>query len=292
MLLHKIDNAIYRGIKMSSVDFSKIQNYIGDTIGINIPLTKKLMVETRLLKRLKALKMTNYDEYTKYLFSKEGQSIEIPRFIDCITTNKTDFFREEDHFDFLVKNVYPDLIKKFRFKEINLWSAAASTGVEAYTIAMITDNYLLNYSGINFNILASDISEQVLNIGKRAVYSIEDCKPITGIFKKRYCLISKDKEKPTVRIKKYLRQKVNFNIINLIDDNYEIEKLYHVIFLRNVMIYFNMETQLSILKKLYKYLHPEGYLFLGHSEKVPESLSLFKRVGPSIYVKKEKTFNG
>lgn len=277
--------------KMSQKTFKKLKDYIEGNIGICIPQTKKIMVESRLLKRLRLLKINTYEEYVKYLFSKEGVSEEIPRFIECITTNKTDFFREVEHFNILFDRVLPEISKLDDTREIRMWSGASSTGEEAYTMAMFAEEFLENNLGLKYKILATDISERVLNAGEKAVYPLSTGEPIPLKFKRKYCLISKDKENPTLRIKKKLRDKVMFRHINLTSDSYKVKKLYHVIFLRNVMIYFNKETQKEILNNLYTHLHPEGYLFLGHSENLPDNTIPFKRVGPSVYVKKEKVVN-
>ncbi len=279
----------YKSIErnMSKNTFRKFKEFIESNIGICIPDAKKIMVESRLLKRLKALNFSSYDDYLEYFLSINGQKDELPRFVECITTNKTDFFREVAHFDFLRDQVLPELNSSTHEKEIRLWSAAASTGAEAYTMAMFVEEYLEVNPVKSYKILATDISEEVLNVGKNAVYSQEVCEPIPTIIKKKYCLISKNRNNPTILMSKKLREKIIFRTLNLISESYQVEKMYHVIFLRNVMIYFNKETQTKILNNLYKHLHPDGYLFLGHSENLADNSLPFKRVGPSIYVKKE-----
>lgn len=273
---------------MSNKTFYRLKDFIESHIGICIPESKKVLVESRLLKRLRVLEMDNFDDYTNYLFSIQGEQDEIPRFVECITTNKTDFFREDDHFKYLTNHVYPELLQNNKtIRLIRLWSAASSIGEEAYTMAMVTHDYLLGRPGIDFKILATDISEEVLKIGRNAVYPILDAKPIPQKFLKRYCLKSKNNEKPTFRIVNELRRKVMFKPINLTTESYMITKKYNVIFLRNVMIYFNKETQNLILNNLYNHLEDDGYLFLGHSENLPSNNIPFKRVGPSIYVKKD-----
>lgn len=278
--------------KMTQKTFKMLKEFIEGHIGICIPQAKKVMVESRLLKRLRILKINTYEEYANYLFSPEGKTEEVPRFIECITTNKTDFFREVEHFTILLNKVLPEISKLDGLKEIRLWSGASSTGEEAYTMAMFTEEFLEDFSWLRYRILATDISERVLHTGEKAVYPLAAGDPIPMNFKRKFCLISKDKENPTIRIKKKLRDRVMFRHINLTSDSYKVKKLYHVIFLRNVMIYFNKETQKEILHNLYTHLHPEGYLFLGHSENLPDNTIPFKRVGPSVYVKKEKVVNG
>lgn len=273
---------------MNQKTFIRFKVYIENKIGIRIPDTKKIMVESRLYRRLKALRIGTFKEYEEFFFSEKGQRDEVPRFIECITTNKTDFFREADHFEYLKTNVIPELCKIDSINEIRLWSGASSTGEEAYSMAMLMEDLLKVHPGISYKILATDISEKVLQQGRKAIYYQDICAPIPLKYKKAYCLKSKDIENPTVRIKQELRKRVIFKSINLTDDTYNISKKYHIIFLRNVMIYFNKETQSKILNNIYKHLHPMGYLFLGHSENLPSNSIPFKRVGASIYVKKER----
>lgn len=272
---------------MSHKTFNKFKNYIESNIGITIPDTKKVMVESRLLKRLRSLNYDNYEDYSDYFFSIEGELNEVPRFIECITTNKTDFFREIDHFNYLTSHVYPSLIKENSIKELRLWSAASSIGEEAYTMAMITDQYLKTFPGCHFKILATDISEKVLEVGRKAIYPMGDIDPIPLNMRKRYCLRSRGQDNPTFRVTKDLRRCVNFKRFNLKEESYNVRKLYHVIFLRNVMIYFNKDMQRHIINNLYRHLHPNGYLFLGHSENMPDNKLPFKRIGASIYIKED-----
>lgn len=272
---------------MTQKTFERFKRYIEGNIGICIPQAKKVMVESRLLKRLRILGLKDFKEYEIFFFSPQGQSDEAPRFIEAITTNKTDFFREVDHFNILTETVLPHVARFLDNNEIRLWSAASSTGEEAYTMAMFLEEFISKNLGLKYKILATDISEKVLNKGHKAIYPLADGDPIPMDFKKKYCLISKKKDEPTLRIKKKLRDKVMFRHINLTSESYKVKKIYHVIFLRNVMIYFNKDTQREILNNLYTHLHEEGFLFLGHSENLPGHDIPFKRVGPSVYMKKE-----
>lgn len=271
---------------MSQKTFERFKSYIEGHIGIQIPQAKKVMVESRLLKRLRILKLNSFGDYENYFFSIQGQEDEVPRFTEAITTNKTDFFREVDHFNILQSTVLPHVVNYLDKNEIRLWSAASSSGEEAYTMAMFVEEFISENPGYRYKILATDISEKVLNHGHKAVYPLADGAPIPMDFKRKYCLVSKKSDEPTLRIKKHLRDRVMFRQINLTSDSYKIKKIYHVIFLRNVMIYFNKDTQAEILNNLYSHLHDEGYLFLGHSENLPGAEMPFVRVGPSVYKKK------
>lgn len=263
---------------MTSNTYIKFKTFIESYIGIKIPKTKKVLLETRILKRMKALNIQTFKEYEDYFFNDKNQSNELPFFVDSITTNKTDFFRENEHFKFLSAIIQSNFsLKK---TSLNVWSAAASNGAEAYSLAMI-----LSEAEINFKILATDISTEVLNVGKLGIYKEDFCRPIPIDFKKKYCMYSKNRKDKTIRIRSELRNKVLFKELNLMNRNYNLTQNYHIIFLRNVLIYFNKETQNNIIEKVISYLHIGGYLFLGHSENFDRDSISLKRVGPSIYQK-------
>ena len=268
---------------MSDKTFQSFKVFIESHIGIKIVDVKKVMIESRLMPRLKALEINNFKEYEEYFFSPEGQLVELSHFVDMVTTNKTDFFRENDHFKFLEENILPSFSKIATKETIRFWSAAASIGEEAYTIAMILENYRQKDNYIKYKVLATDISEKVLKKGRDGIYPFEDSNPIPLEYKKKYCLKSKDGK--TIKICSLLKNKVSFKNLNLTQDSYRLNKKYHVIFLRNVLIYFDHETQTKIISNMIKHLHNDGYLILGMSENVVDKSLPIKRVGASIYTK-------
>jgi chemotaxis protein methyltransferase CheR len=248
-----------------------------------MPPTKRVMVETRLRRRLRALGMTSFADYANRIFGPQVDEEEIVHLIDAITTNKTDFFREPSHFDYLVREALPTLLRERDSSALfTLWSAASSTGEEPYTLAMVLDGFAEARS-INWRIVASDVSTQVLARAQRAIYPEALAEPIPPVLRYKYLLRSRDREKGLVRIVPRLRQKVNFLRVNLLSSHYDIPKPVDVIFCRNVFIYFNRQTQGQILERFCGYLRPGGYVFLGHSETVNGISVSLVQVAPTVY---------
>jgi len=276
---------------LSIETFRELGNFIHSQIGIKMPDAKRTMVESRLHKRLLALDIKSYKEYCKYLFSAQGIERELPEFINQITTNKTDFFREPGHFTFLMEHALPEIAKrceKNNTNRISMWCAACSRGHEPYTVAMIMNEFLRNHPRVSLSssILATDISTQVLDVAKKAVYSHDEIEPVPMEMRKRYLLRSKNRKKDLVRINPELRKMVQFNWINLIKDTLKIREPMDVIFCRNVMIYFDKPTQEKLIKNLCSHLKSKGYLFVGHSEVLNCSNTPLVPMGHAIYHKR------
>lgn len=268
---------------LSETDFNRLRKAVYDHSGINLTLKKKQMVEGRLRKRVKALGLSGYDEYFSLLFGNDAVSAEFVNLIDVITTNKTDFFREPDHFTFLADDCLPELLLKG--KTVNVWSAACSTGEEAWSIAM-TLSYLQekNFT-MDFHIYASDISTTVLRTAARAVYEEYKADSIPEVLKKKYLMRSKDRRKKLVRISPEVRSRVRFIHINLKKNFSRITGKMDIIFCRNVIIYFNRNTQTDILNRLVSHIRPGGYLFLGHSESIHGMELPVYQVRPTVFRK-------
>ena len=271
---------------MTNIQFNRLSNFIISNYGIKLPLSKKTMLESRLQKRLKALNISNFTEYCSYVFSAEGQQLEPAHLIDVVTTNKTDFFREAVHFDFLSDEVLPKYVKEDRVsKPFRIWSAGCSTGEEPYTIAMVLSEFSEKCVGFDFNILATDISSRALNAAASAVYTEEKVGPVPLALKKKYLLRSKDDQKKTVRIVPELRTKVTFKRFNFIDGNIDYSQNFNVVFCRNVLIYFDRPTQEKVILKLCSRLEPGGFLFLGHSESISNMNLPLKQIQPTTFKK-------
>lgn len=254
---------------LSDKDFQRLSAFIYDECGIHLPPSKKTMVEGRLRKRLRVLDMTSFRQYCDYLFSPEGMKAEHVPMIDMVTTNKTDFFREPEHFDHLVESVLPGLIHMYGLgirKELRVWSAACSSGEEPYTLAMVLSNFEERSPGFRFSILATDISTVVLDKAMRGIYDHERVEPVPLSLRKKYLMRNKDRDKGLVRIVPELRAKVKFRRLNLMDEDFGIREPMAIIFCRNVIIYFDKQTQEDLLNRLCRHLIPGGYLFMGHSE--------------------------
>jgi chemotaxis protein methyltransferase CheR len=276
-------------VAMNQKDYSRLSRFIHAEYGIMIPPVKKILLESRLQKRLRKLKIKSFKEYCDYLFSPNGKSSELTHFINQITTNKTDFFREPNHFDFLTQEVLPYLLKndKNAHNDLTVWSAGCSSGEEPYTLAIVLSEYKSKNQNLNFNfsILATDISHEVLLKAKQAIYKQSTVEPIPLMLKKKYLLKSKDKNNGVVKIIPELRQKVQLGKLNFMDKDYGIKKPVNVIFCRNVLIYFDRPTQEMILTRLCRSLKKGGYLFQGHSESIQGMDLPLKSISPTIFQK-------
>ncbi|MFP4362932.1 MAG: CheR family methyltransferase [Spirochaetia bacterium] len=269
-------------LHLSDDDFEHLSNYIQTEVGIKMPPAKRVMLESRLQKRLRALGIPSFKGYLERVFS--GDTEELVHMIDVITTNKTDFFREPDHFEFLEQHVLPSIFeKKGESYPLNVWSAGCSTGEEPYTLAMVLDRFAQSFGIKDFRITASDISSKVLEHAEQAIYSEEKIQNLSLEQKKEYFLKSKDPSARLARVKKKLRSKVSFFRLNFMDNRYHMEGKYDVIFCRNVLIYFHKENQKKILLRLGRSLKPHGYLFIGHSETMAGMDLPFISVRPTVY---------
>lgn len=273
---------------MNPETFARFKEFIETTLGIKIPPSKKIMLESRLAKRLRALKMPDYEQYCDYVFSPEGFEREIQQLIDVVTTNETDFFRENNHFDFLSSTVLPELVTKRQLSEINVWSVAASTGQESYTLAMVLEEFAKKATPFRYRILGTDISSKVLMIAKTGIYTDHQAAKIPDALKRRYCARSRNAEQKTIRFKPEIREKITFGQLNLMDDAYPIKKRYHIVFCRNVFIYFDRPTQKKVLERIYSFLAPGGYLFMGHSENIGSVQLPLTSVSSAVYKKQEQ----
>jgi len=285
--LNAADPPLVGVITMADAEFSLFSNLIYSQLGIKMPPSKKLMLTSRLNKRVKALGCGSYKDYYDFIMNERGASFEFNRMIEAVTTNKTDFFRESAHFDILVREVLPELTAGERFKrtgELKVWSAGCSTGEEAYTLAMVLSEYFPGNKR-EFNILATDISIKVLKTGVNAVYKEEAIEPLSLEMRKKYLLRGTGENSGLYRIVPELRKKVTFKQLNFMDDLFKVDRDFDFIFCRNVIIYFDKPTQVKLFEKIYNHLNPGGYLFIGSSESLFSVSDRFKPAGPTVYKK-------
>ncbi|MEI6207574.1 MAG: protein-glutamate O-methyltransferase CheR [Desulfuromonadales bacterium] len=269
-------------------EFQRFSSFIFDNVGIKMPPTKKTMLEARLQKRLKALGIGSFEEYGDFVFSQEGSASELVHLIDVVTTNKTDFFREPAHFDFMVKTALPGILQErgdVLRDPVRIWSAGCSTGEEPYTLAMVLSEFAVGRPDFRVAITASDICTQVLQTAKTAIYPEDRTDPIPLNLKKKYLMRSRDKSKSLVRISPKARSLVSFRRINFMDDELGISEKMDIIFCRNVVIYFDKPTQQTLMRKFHRQLRPGGYLFIGHSETLSGLDVDFKAVASTVYRK-------
>lgn len=275
--------------------FLTIGKMITERYGIKMPPEKKIMFQARLQRRLRELDLTSFETYATKLFGDQADSEEFAILADYISTNKTDFFREPNHFSFLTSHVLFEFFQYERLprnQKLTIWSAGCSSGQEAYSIAITLEefkrkrNFVLDYS-----IMASDISGRMLQKANAAIYPIEQVSEISLDIKHKYFLKSKSATDSTVRVIKEIRDRVEFSYLNLMSQTYPYVNKFDVVFLRNTLIYFDSKTQYYVLTKILESLKPGGFLFIGHSESLINMNLPIKSVAPSVYVKIMPDFN-
>jgi chemotaxis protein methyltransferase CheR len=275
---------IYKS-ELSDAEFRKLSQFIMTEYGIKMPFEKKIMLQSRLQKRLKALNISCFKDYIEYLFSPHGMSEEVIHMMDVVSTNKTDFFRESAHFDYLLSTALPSLYNELGIRNLKIWSAGCSSGEEPYTLAITLSEYKEIHPGFDFSILASDISTKMLQTGVNAVYPEEKVIDIPLTLKKKYLLKSKNREEKKVKIIPSLRNKVEYKRINLLELTPEHQPQFEIIFCRNVLIYFDRPIQYKILKVLCSNIIQGGFLFLGHSESITGLELPVKQLIPTVFIK-------
>lgn len=263
-------NSLGNVIELSVNDFHVVRRIVYEKIGINLTEAKKALVVSRLSKRLRELNLNTFSQYYHYLQESPGET-EI--MFNYLTTNVTRFFREQHHFESLYLECLPrwesEAGKDPLKKKIRAWSAGCSTGEEPYTLAMVLHDYFRNKREWTINILASDINTEVLGKARSGVYSHKEIEGIPYNYLKKYFKLGTGSNKGRFKVKKILRDLVDFQRINLASaEKYPSAKSMDMIFCRNVFIYFDRETRSHILERFHRGLRPGGLLFLGHSETV------------------------
>ncbi len=275
--------------RLTDRDFTRLSALIGDRVGIKLPPAKRVMVEGRLRKRVRALGLDDLTVYCRHLFEGGGLDTELVHLIDAVTTNKTDFFREVEHFELLEQRIVPDLLERRRSERsplLKVWSAASSTGAEAYTIAMVLQDLEAQRRDFRYAVLGTDISTSVLETATRAVYPEEMVAPVPAAKLGRYVMRArKAGARADVRIVPELRRRTQFARLNLMDTSYPFDRDVDVIFLRNVLIYFEKADQEAVIKRLIGHLRPGGYLLLGHSESMIGTSISLRQTAPAVFQK-------
>jgi len=265
--------------QLSEPEFKGFRQLLLAESGIQLSDVKRSLVVGRLAKRLAALEIERFKDYLS-LIQRDLQERRIA--INLLTTNETYFFREPAHFEFLAQHVAP-LLKQVR--QPRIWCGASSTGEEPYTIAMVLADAL---GHTRFEVLASDINTTVLDTARRAIYPIADAQSLPKAVRMKHCLKGVGSQEGYFQVSPAIRACVQFEVINL---NAPLPALgeFDVIFLRNVMIYFGLETKQKLLQRLVPLLRPGGHFFISHSESLHGVSTALSAVRPSVYVKKVST---
>ena len=272
------------GETLSSREFAQLRDLIYAEAGIRLGPEKKTMLEARLRRRLRALQLESCSKYCEYLFGREGMREEKIHFIDALTTNKTDFFREPRHFEWLTQQALPNLTAGSEGRPLLVWSAGCSTGEEPYTLAMVLSEYAEGRPWFSFRILATDISTAVLARAEVGIYQGEAADAVPATLRRKYTMRSREAGS-RFRIVPELRRLIEFRRLNLMDGDYGLGEKADAIFCRNVIIYFDRQTQEAILGKLCRCLAPGGYLFVGHSETLHGMSLPVTPMAPALYRK-------
>lgn len=266
-------------VALKKNEFEWISRFLYERTGIALNDGKQALVMGRLDKRLRKRNLLSYSEYFA-LLGRPGYEDETTVAIDLLTTNETYFFREPKHFDFLKNVAFPQYQRQ---KQIRIWSAASSSGEEAYTIAMTLAEY---FQGSDWEVIGTDISTRMLEKAQRGLYPMVAADKIPRTLLKKYCLKGRDEFDEFFLMDSTIRQRVHFSIANLIEPLPELG-LFEIIFLRNVMIYFDKDTKKRLVEKITTKLRTGGYFIVSHSESLNGLDSPLKLIAPSIY---QKTF--
>lgn len=269
-------------IKITDEEFHALAAYIKNHSGIHLREEKRTLLSGRLNGILTERNIESFTQYYK-LLQEDRSGRELSTLIDRITTNHTFFMREAQHFDYLKEKVLPEVTRSIRDRDLRIWCAAASTGEEPYTLAFLLDEFFGEKAGQwDKRLLATDISEHVLAKAKQGIYSQEQVSTLP----KRWVLQGFDRlQTGQYRIKESCRTSVIFRRFNLLEGIFPFKKKFHVIFCRNVMIYFDAKTKQALVEKLYDSLEHGGYLFIGHSESIDREKTRFQYIKPAVYRK-------
>lgn len=272
--------------RLSDGLFQEFSDLVYEKTGIFLKPEKKELLNARLGKRLRATGIDSFQKYYDYVINDRSGE-ELVHLIDSVSTNFTSFFRENSHFEILSSIVLPAFVKEGRGKnkEVLLWSSASSSGEEPYTIAMVVADFVRRHPGMRYRIMATDISTRVLAQAKSGVYAEERITKVPPPFLKQYFQKGKGNSEGYVKVKEDLRRMVHFDRFNLMGE-FPWRDAIDVIFCRNVMIYFDRETQQALVHKFYQALSPGGFLFIGHSESISGLKHNFVQIDSTAYQKK------
>lgn len=277
---------IAQSFDLTDKEFQLFKEIIYRETGIHMSDKKKKLIVARLSKRLRSLNLQNFTQYYDYLNKNVNADNEIVNLINRITTNKTNFFREKHHFDFLSQELFPEIIAKGQTtgsRSLRIWSAGCSSGEEPYTIAMVTSEAFKAQRGWDIKILATDLDTEILQKAIEGVYPTQAVTPIPKEYLLRY--FSRNSTDYTVNQK--LKSMISFRKLNLMEQTFPMKRPFDIIFCRNVIIYFDSQTKETLLNKFHFHLKNKGHMFIGHSESLMHMKNRYKYLKHTIYQKAE-----
>jgi len=279
------DIGIGNMMNITDKEFEIMRKLIYDNFGISLTLQKRSLLVGRLQKQIRKLGFTSFGDYYHHLLAdKSGKALS--NLVNNISTNYTFFAREKAHFDYLSNKALPDVVEQIKNNEnrqLRIWCAGCSTGQEAYMLAILTFEYFgIKYGLWDTGILATDISTQALEKARAGIYLDEQIKVLPKKFQHAYF---KRLGQGQWAVSEKVKKEVTFRRFNLMNKQFPFKRPFHIIFCRNVMIYFDQPTRQELTKKFHQFLEPDGYLFVGHSESLTREQSLYKYIAPAIYRK-------
>lgn len=273
-----------QNIDLSDREFQLFQEIIYRETGIHMSDKKRKLVVARLSKRLRALSLSTFTEYYNYLEKSPQADGEIVNLINRVTTNKTDFFRERHHFDFLLRELYPGMIEESRItgtRRLRIWSAGCSSGEEPYTLAMVALEAFKDQRGWDTKILATDLDTEMLQKAVAGVYPTQSVSTVPKDYLHKYFI----RKGENYEANNALKSMIAFRRLNLMNETFPMKFPFDIIFCRNVIIYFDTKTKEELLNKFYGHLKPRGYMFIGHSESLMHMKDKFRYLKHTIYQK-------
>jgi len=282
---------------LGDAEFGRIAHFIEANHGIRIPPEKRVMIQSRLTKRVRELRFESIDAYIRYVLDNDQSNGELSRLVDLVSTHMTSFFREPSHFDLLSNHILPELCAGIDFertKPLVAWSAACSSGEEAYTMAMVLEKFRRDRrreSGrFEYAVLGTDLSQGVLVSASKAIYPEAALDALPPDYQSGYLMKSRGDAPARVRVAPEIRSRVFFRQLNLMQQPYPIGNRIHLIFCRNVLIYFDREHQQHVVSGLSHCLEPGGFLVLGHAESILNPGNQLRQFAPTVY--RKQTGNG
>jgi len=270
-------------MKMTDREFRQLRELVYERLGINLTEKKRSMLIGRLQKLLRTSSFKNFQDYYEYLVNDSSMTA-MTELINRVTTNYSFFYRGKSHFEFFIQSALPEVVASLRkrnSRDLRVWTAGCSTGEEPYMLAILMREFFGNEYGMwDGGILATDISEKVLNFALQGVYPEDRTKEIPVQLKNKYLNRLNDGQ---LAIKDSIRREVIFRKFNLKNTHYPFQKPFQIIFCRNVMIYFDKQTRDTLLHRFYEATEPDGYLFIGHSETLGREQNLYKYIMPAVY---------
>jgi len=272
-------------MEISDQEFAQLRDLIHQRFGINLTDQKRSLLVGRLQKLMRLLNLTSFSQYQDYL-TEDASEKGLSELVDLISTNHTYFNREKEHFEYFSTTALPAIIEqqqRLNRKELRIWCAGCSTGEEPYTLLMLMMEHLGNaYSSWDAGILATDISDRALSIAKQGVYANDRVMQLPDKLQRNYFTPTGNGE---MAVCDKIKREATFRRFNLMNTTFPFKKRFHMIFCRNVMIYFDQPTREALVARYHQHTEPGGYLFIGHSETLGRSQSLYNYLSPALYQK-------